>query len=45
MRIDVIEAIVAKVISLHQVGSRCFGQKTQNATAVRDFLAASEHVQ
>ena len=45
VHIDVAEVIVVRVIGFPQVGRSWFEQKTQNATAVRDFLAASEHVQ
>ena len=45
MHIDVTEAIVVEVTGFPQVGRSWFGQKTQNVTAVQDFLEVNEHVQ
>ena len=42
LRIDITEAIVAKVTGLPEIGTRWFGRKAPNSTAVRHFLVAGE---
>ena len=42
IRINITEEIVVEVTGLPQEGRSWFGRRTQNATAMREFLVANE---
>ena len=44
IRIKITEEIVVEVTGLPQEGISWFGRRTQNATAMREFLVANEYV-